>query len=152
MRRTYDHPRLIRISENKVKRCSPPHQRAYLGMCYDRRAVKISELSRQTPGVILIGQVRPPDRLCHLALSGKHPCHDILRRISGFWQVAGKTTLVPKQFLELSNLLSNIFFGYNTRYSAKSVCSGSNYLRRIRMVYTADSNERDGDLAADLLD
>ena len=121
-------------------------------MCYDRRAVKISELSRQTPGVILIGQIWPLNRLCHLALSGKHPCHDILRRISGFWQVAGKTTLVPKQFLELSNLLSNIFFGYNTRYSAKSVCSGSNYLRRIRMVYTADGNERDVDLAADLLD
>jgi hypothetical protein len=66
--------------------------------------------------------------------------------------VAGKITLVPKQFLELSNLLGNIFLGYDTRNSAKSVCSGSNYLRRIGMIYSTDSYERDVDLAADLLD
>ncbi len=77
----------------------------------------------------------------------KHPQKSI-----GFGKVAGNINSAPKHFLELFDLLSNIFFGYDTRNSTKSVCSGSNYVECIRMIYSANGNERYIDLAADLLD
>jgi len=77
----------------------------------------------------------------------KHP----QKRIC-FGRVAGNTNSAPKQFLEPFNLLSNIFFCDDTRNSTKPICSGSNYRRSIGMIYSANGNERDIDLAADLLD